>query len=97
MAMSQNIYPHYIIAPLNSMQNRSSMALNAPVPGPQTIMSDIFLLATSSFELVDGLVVDVDLDVLLGCRLGEVIAAVVGLRHFGETPHVGAARQRTEN
>ena len=55
------------------------MALNAPVPGPQTIMSDIFLLATSSFELVDGLVVALDVDVLLRRRFGEVVAAVVVL------------------
>jgi hypothetical protein len=64
------------------------------LPGPQTVMCQVFLSTPSGLAVVDGLVVAVDVDVLLRRRFGKVVAAVVVYRRFGKTRDVAPTRQR---
>ena len=62
------------------------------LPGPQTMVRQVFLSTATRLVVVDGLVVALDVDVLLRRRFGEVVAAVVVLRRFRKTRDVAATR-----
>ena len=62
------------------------------LPGPQTMVRQVFLSTATRLVVVDRFVVALDVDVLLRRRFGEVVAAVVVLRRFRKTRDVAATR-----